>query len=514
MTSLPPSFERPALRAQSVFAYVATLAILIAALFAIRPDHIGDVGEYALMTIAISNHASPDIRPDDVAAARELLPQFAPWLDALRHGMQENAQVPMPGFYRGFDGRTYAIHFFAYPALAALPLKMLGWVGAPPLKCFEVVNLALVFVLGLALLRLFGARARATLAVLMFLLCGGLSYVSWSSPECMSAAALLAGLILFATNAPVAGGLLAGLAAMQNPPIVFFCVFAPLLRLCLEYRRGAGIKASMARVLQPRDLLGIGLAAAMFALPLLFNLWAFGMPSVIAKFSTSAELASLNRLHSFFFDLNQGMIVGVPGLLGALVLCGWSAQPRTVRLRALALIAAASAFAVALALPTLVTQNWNSAAAGMMRYASWAAMPLLFAFLWRLRVREHWPVAMVLAVLLAQLAGTAYGRRSKALELNALSQRVFERVPGAYNPDPEIFYERLEHHESYVDYAGVYAFRVDGVALKTLFNLRNRNAVAELCGPDRVLSPANHYVDADMQWRYINGPVQCAPMEK
>ena len=39
--------------------------------------------------------------------------------DRIAHG----EQMPMPGLYRGKDG-IYTIHFFAYPALAALTLTL------------------------------------------------------------------------------------------------------------------------------------------------------------------------------------------------------------------------------------------------------------------------------------------------------------------------------------------------------------------------------------------------------
>jgi len=41
----------------------------------------------------------------------------------MRDKIARGEQMPMPGLYRGKDG-IYAIHFFAYPSLAAPPFRL------------------------------------------------------------------------------------------------------------------------------------------------------------------------------------------------------------------------------------------------------------------------------------------------------------------------------------------------------------------------------------------------------
>jgi hypothetical protein len=473
------------------FAVLLALVLVAVGLLS-RPKHSGDFPEYAMTTVAFANHASPDIRLSDAAS------------DPLADGIRAGVQVPLSGFYRGRDGGYYAIHFFGYSALAAVPYKLLQTLGASPFRCFQALNLAFVFVLGLALLRLFGTPLRAALGVLAYLLCGGMLYLQWSSPESMSATALLAGLILFCTGAPLAGGVLAGLAAMQNPPIVFFCAFAPLLLLCVQDQPGRGVAARLKLALQPRYLAGLAATAAMFAAPFLFNLHTFGIPSIIARLSTDPGLATLHRLHSFFLDLNQGVVVGVPALAAALAAWAWTRQAR-----ALALCAAVCAFSIAMAVPALVAQNWNSGSAGIMRYALWASMPLLFAFLWRLRLAPRWPVALLAIVLAGQALAMANARRYNELEFSPLAARVMKLAPDWYNPDPEIFYERLAHREMFPERERIHSYTVDGKTVKTLFHISNQSVDAQVCGPAARLAPDQAYVDAGMDWRYINGSPRC-----
>ena len=102
------------------FALGLLLALVVVFSFS-RSKLQGDVDEYLLMTIAIANHLSPDIRLDDIHRAQALLPEHAGLFQATADGMVEHKQVPKPGFYRANNDAVYAIHFFSYSALAALP---------------------------------------------------------------------------------------------------------------------------------------------------------------------------------------------------------------------------------------------------------------------------------------------------------------------------------------------------------------------------------------------------------
>lgn len=485
-------------------------ALLLAALLALlaiatppRPD--GDFEEYAAMTAALAAHATPAIRAADLQTAAALAPAVSAPYAILAEGMRKGLEIPRYGFNRGRNGGYFAIHFFAYPALAALPFRLLQAGGMDPLRCFQLVNLGFVWLLGLCLFRLFGSSAKASAGVVLFMLCGGALYWNWSSPECMSAAALLSGLILFSTGAPLAGGLLAGLAAMQNPPVGLFFGFAPLLQLALHYDPQQGWRAAVRNALRLPNLLGMLAVLALALVPIAFSLWQFGVPSLIAKYSTDRELIGAHRLVSFFFDLNQGMLIGVPALLAALLFWGWRRQP----VRNLIVLGLSCVFVAALAVPALSAQNWNSGASGMMRYAFWGAMPLLFAFLLRLRDHARWPQVLVAAVALGQLMCTVTAQQYGYLELSPLARVVLAHAPGLYNPDPEIFNERVTHDDHGIGSAGLTVY-----GGKTMYAPADPNADFRLCGRGRMVSPASRTADAGQDFRYINGPVLCTLSNK
>jgi hypothetical protein len=482
------------------------LALLLAILLAAFRPHIGgDVIEYTVDTVALASHGTPDIRLADIERARSISPPgYAEPYNLLEQGMRANEAKLYAAFARGREDKVYSVHFFGYSALAALPFKVFERLGADPFKAFQLVNLAAVFALGLALRRFFKSESKALAGVLLFMLAGGALYWTWTSPECVSAAGLLAGLLLFAADAPVAGALLAGLAGQQNPTIVMFFGFAPLLKLCLDYQPALGLGANLRAVLHRRALAGLAAGLAVFALPPLFNLAVFGTPNLIAKLFSDPKLIGLVRLESFFFDLNQGMIIGVPAVLAALAVWGWNGARRQA-----VLLAVCAAFTLALALPALAVLNWNSGAAGVMRYAFWAAMPFVFALLLRLRAHPRWPAPLLLCLGLAQGICMVNAARYGYVEFSPAARFVLAHAPDLYHPEPEIFAERAGRNDDYIEPGKVYAYRVDGQAIKTLVNRANPHADQLVCGSGAVLAADNRYTDSRNGWRYIDGPPRC-----
>lgn len=463
------------------------LALLLAALIVCKPVSLaGDRLEYTLDTLAIASHGTPDITLDDIARAKQLAPGMASGYELLETDMLANKPKVFPAFIRGANGKVYPIHFFGYPMMAALPFAVLQRAGLPPFKAFQVVNLVFVFVLGLALRRFFGSGARALAGVALFMLCGGWLYWTWSSPECVGAAALLSGLLLFCSGAPVCGALLAGLAAQQNPTIVFFFVFAPLM-----------LRAS-GQALTRRHVVGLAAGLAVAAIPPLFNLVEFGALNPIAQLFSDSKLIGLVRLQSFYFDLNQGMILGIPAVLAVLLVCADAAVTVLCALLTLAL-----------ALPALAVLNWNSAAAGIMRYAFWAAMPFLFAFLLALRKRGRWPLPLAAGVVLVQAAAMVHASSYEYIEFSPLARWVLGHAPASYHPEPEIFAERAGHNDNYIKPEQVYVLRdAAGQPIKALLNTGNASAGEQLCGPGMRLA-AGALVPSERGWAYIDAPLPC-----
>lgn len=482
---------------------LSVLAAAIAAFALVTPRQHGDVAEYTLMTLAFANHGSPEIRLSDIEDGKRMLPGLTGLYGLLEQDMLTNKEEVFAAFARGRHGEVYANHFFAYSALAVVPFKLLQAAGRDPFSCYLALNLAALCVLAFWLYRFFDSPWRAWGALLLFMACGSALYLPWTSTETASAALLLAALCAFTTGSPLAAALMAALAAQQNPTILLFFGFVPLLRMALTGERPL-------HVLDRRTVFALVLGAALCALPVLFNLWQFGVPSIIAKTFSSSRLVGLTRLGSFFFDLNHGMLVGVPALVLALLLWGWQRGAQTWR-DGLAL-ALTLGFIIAMCLPALAIWNFNSGAAGMMRYAVWSAIPLLFLLLWRMRRAPRWPWT-VLAVVLPLQAGAMWHASSYGYkEFSPLAQAVMRAAPALYMPEPEVFGERSVNGDEYIDGAQVYRWPTEGEASKQMYNEAWPGIHERLCGPG--LEPAADNTNASYRsWRFINGPLQCVPAD-
>ncbi len=473
----------------------------------------GDFDEYVLMTVAVANHVTPEIRSQDIVSAKQLLPQHATRFDELAEGMQTQAPVPKYGYYRASNGDVFASHFFAYSAVAALPYLLFEKIGIAPSDCFYFLNLACVFILGICLFRFFDSAWKAAFGLLLFASCGGLNYVLWSSPECMSAALLCAGLILFTLESPIIAGMLIGLASTQNPPIVFALGLVPLFKLILSDEVNTSFVTRLRSVFTKRLLLGLTLGSVLFLAPIVFNYWAFGVHSVIARDSTSTAFISWIRLHSFFFDVNQGMIIGALGIWLGLA---WQVLTSTQaeKWRSLFLVLLACGLSCLFALTSLVAGNWNSAAIGMMRYAFWGAMPFLFVFLVLLRKQVAWDRPLLLTCLLIQTLGVASAIQYRYLEHSPLATLLLKHSPALYNPEIEIFAERSRHQDGIsLDKNTYYAFDLQGQHRKILAHRGNKLLAIQLCGTQKINLSALPTCDAGDGWFYINGTMSCGAQE-
>jgi hypothetical protein len=259
------------------------------------------------------------------------------------------------------------------------------------------------------------------------------------------------------------------------------------------------VKAQLTRA----NVAGLAAGLIVFALPPLFNLVQFGVPNIIARRFSDPGLISGTRLVSFFFDLNQGAIVALPGVAAALLVWGWR---RNVHPTAVCL-----GLVLALILPALAVLNWNSGAAGVMRYAFWAGMPLVCALLLRVRAHGRWPPLLALWLLLTQGGAMLNAGSYTYVEFSPLARFVLAHAPDHYHPEPEIFAERMAHNDDYIQPDKVYVYRPAGLPSKALFNAENKNAGAQLCGAGRTLAPGNRIVASSQGWRYLDGDPLCMP---
>jgi hypothetical protein len=232
------------------------------------PVAVGDSGEYLLTVEAFTNHGTPDIRTEDVAALTSLATK-----DALQGSFGRLWHVVR----RSPDGGWYTYHFWAYP-LSVLPARLvLAAVGANPLAAAQVTNAAFLiaavwFVFLAPWLDVKIARWWSLLALI-----GPPAWLCvWPHPEVACFSLVTVGLACAAGQRFAAATFGVALASTQNPPL------APVaVALAVVVASGHG----------PR-LERIGLALASLAPALaapVFYMATFGRPSLILGESASLE---------------------------------------------------------------------------------------------------------------------------------------------------------------------------------------------------------------------------------
>jgi hypothetical protein len=451
--ALQPGERRALLGARARLPFAIGAAVVLVVLALVRPMVTGDGAEYLVTVRAWSSHASPDIRDGDLAWLRGALrPRDRHRADALERSELFSAR----------SGRRYTLHFWMAPLVAAPAALLLRAAGGDELAAIQVTN-GLLWLAALACALFGGSRGRSRRAWFTALAFVGpaLWYLQWPSAEVFSWSLTVIALLLLEDERFAWAALAAGFAAQQNPPLVFLAGWAVICALRTR---------SVPRIAAAAVCAGVGL------LPALFDQLAFGTPNLIAQLGQAdARLISIRRVWSMLVDLNQGMLPWAAGL----VLLAGVALGRAVVQRSWSRLGFAAVILVTAA-ACCSTTNWNSGCAGLQRYAVWI-LPLL-AWLaadglqglqgrgWR---RALWAGLTVNVVCAALGSG-----KESYLQPTRLATWVLIHAPALYDPEPEIFRERVRHTEdsevarlpvAFVDPRGVATkVLVDGASLGRL----------------------------------------------
>lgn len=501
--------------------WFAALFLAIAGYALVTSSLTGDGYEYLLTMHALFEHASPDITQADVASLQRVgggVPFYGQTLGDLLPLIDAHLRAPekTPAFtytvMPNDAGRFYGIHFSLYPLLAVPFYAVLRAFGLFPHYAFTLLNLG--FCAGACLYLKQAFPRQASLAMLLFLFSGTTFYLNWTGPEVMTASCVLVACVAALRGQAGLAILLAGLAASQNPPLFLLMPFAAACRfLIVRYPRlpwPDSVPAPLGRRERLLAAAGVVLALAPYA----YFQYLFGTPSVIARDFNDAAFVTGARLFSLFFDLDQGMIIGAPGLALALVPALFL-LPREQRTPWLAVAALVLGLVLLMALPTLTAINWNSGGVVMTRYSYWLAMPLLaLALLAARRAPPKSGMALLLsgAALQALLFFSTglLGEKTIFIEHSQPARWVLTHFPERYNPEAEIFHARNQKFVKLpLPKDDVSVFKTgDGKPTKVLRHRANPNGSGGLCPAGQALQ-GRHVRPVTREWEYLHAPFAC-----
>lgn len=498
--------------APTVIFALLTLFLALNIAFSRTPSVDSDGSEYFPMSHGFLAHGDPSLQKQDLVALARVNKSFAPLID----GALRAPQFKWGGYYVARSGKLYSYHYWLYslvnvPALAAIKLLKLA-----PARSFLITNSLFILLAAFVLLYKASFPVWGRIAILlMFLASGTSAYLDWTGPEVFSASLVLIGFTLLLAQRPLLSALAFSAAAQQNAPIGLLVAVALgfwLWHLIIAVR--AGQTPLRRRVPQ---LLGAA-AVTLFALQApLFYWWNFWVPSLlVANGLSESKFITMNRLLSYYFDLDQGLVRGAPFLLCALLAAFLLALVRRsfpALLIGLALVSAS----ILIAIPSLTTPMWTTASPLFLRYVYWGAVPLWFATVYFLRETSPRQRNILLSLaIICQVAWLIDIHRSKTLSGNLLlghywlSKYVIAHFPEHYSPDPFVFTIRtvkswiLPYQPSP---SIVYYFEHPGRISKVLYHTEGRGDWIPECAAtpaELEKRPGVEYISAGFDWAYLN----------
>jgi len=494
------------------FVWISLILVFLFAGLSIRgvqPNIWGDGLEYTLMTEALTEHWTPNITSDDYRRVQSYRGDVGTNVPAVA---ERNSLSVSPPFFRDVHGQYYSYHFWLYSLFVAplfLFVKLLG-IATP--WAFVVTNLIFAIAASCAICMWRGIeREQRLLLLALFWSCGTIPYVRWTHPEVFSASILVISMIMALSRRYVAAAIVAALVAQQNPPVLFLVAMLLVVDFLLNYKETKSIVPS------GRKMAGWIFCVALTSLSIGFFFVHFGTGSLIANSGgAKAELMSIERLWSFYFDLNQGLIVLLWPLLmlvPSMIACGLVGR-RTGNVN-YALVACLLLVSLMLAIPSLSTLNFNHGSSFISRYAYWAGIPLIFAVAY-LYVGSAGSRIVFCAGVLIFSALNLWSYRGvwpNYLYYTSISERVMGQFPEAYNPVPEIFIERGVHIDGGVNPGSIYYYTEKGDVRKILLNGGYRRVDDFSClGGGGVKNYINSISRVEQGWIYFNLKRGCAAL--
>lgn len=408
----------------------------------------GDGSEYTQMVVSFSHHASPDRQEGDLITYNLLREKSNLTIDS----------YPNDGFVTTDSGELYSYHFWLYPLFILPAYKFLQFTGMNELGAFKFTNYFL-FTGAIALILFYsGFSSRQKIIFSALLIFSPVSwYLLWSSPEIFSCSSIVASVALFTKKKYYPAVLLAAIATTQNPPIIFLAIYIAT---------NAVLEISRSKKYTGMFLLLACLLPAI--IPSIFFVVKYGSPNLIYETGyASFGAISFQRTFDFFFDLNMGLLPWLPIVFvyfSFLLFVSWHRGRRTIYGLSIVILAMVMLAETAL--------NWNSGAAGIMRYAVWIIPLVIWGVVESQDLSKRIDKTFISAALISQLIISIpimMFFMTDQVQHNILARYVLDNYPYLYSPVPETFAERtLGREGGYFDNLPVIYCNSDRNATKIL----------------------------------------------
>jgi len=422
----------------------------------LKPQVEGDAAEYVMMQQSFRNHFTPEFRDTDIDSYYDLVEKcqsekLSIWFQhVFLQGIQKD-DYQGGGYLKGRNGYYYSCHFWTY-SMIGLPIRIVfDWLGFNPLGSFVLLNSMLV--VGCLILTwsipFYTPIEKAFLELMLVGSCA-VYYFGWIHPEVFTTCLVYCGLILSKKSNYLGWSCFCfALASTHNPPIAFVIPGFGLYWILIRKRQDQRTIVEAVFHHNSRRYLLLAFSVFLILLPSFYFLWVIHATNpIVSTGGADFSNISLSRLSSLWFDLNQGMILGFGALMlfcSIAIFMAVSEAKSHIFDRVHGVVILASC--LILSVLCLPQGNWNSGSAVLLRYCLWIGIGLPFAILSLTRgIRKLFRNSVLLLSGVGQISiwsFTGIPAKIDHLYFNKISRWVLDYHPEWYNPEPEIFAERL-----------------------------------------------------------------------
>ena len=506
-----------------IFLLISTVVLVFS--ISTTPRCYGDGHEYLIMAQAFLNHATPNIRVGDIVERQQQIASFSQkdCTPSTLAGMKSVvslgiADEPGYGLFHNKQGDYYSFHFWLYPAYVAIIEAIIKIVGVNPFAAFQIANsLLIIAISGYVLFKVKGTLTRQLAIIFAFILGGSLFYLKWTHPEFFIAIFLFIGFIVLYQRLYSLSLLSLAIVAIQVVSLWAVFIVIPLLLFLQDRQQFYPEITKLAKQWSVWLFCILPIAS-----PLFYYL-NFGKISLIGAICTDIALISWSHLYSFWFDLDQGVIVGVPWLLPVVLIFLIGIKNASPKSKLDFLIAVFASLIICI--PLLAQTNVNSGQSVFQRYALYAVCPITaWAGYYFLDIVQKKYLQLILLII--SIAYSAIFSGPKAIDDSPShkpwTKFILEHFPDSYNPEPGVFFARgIPGHPQwsrYSDRMAVYRNQ-QGAIRKVLFPIDKAEvALANFCEGQLVDEQGGRvdFTKGTHQaygWAYINGVMHCDGLE-
>lgn len=468
----------------------------------------GDGIEYIMMTEALHNHLTPDMRLSDLALFRDRYSKVHGWTNPLAPKVIDIEMAYLTasanlfkegtmGFYCNKNKMWHCSHFFFY-SLINLPAYTFA---KDPLRSFYFTNA--FFVILTCFVLLFFTPFHVTVQILSaFCFCFSACYwyLGWQQAEVFTSGLIAIAFVALFNNKYYLSIIILALACLQQQPLIIL-----LALFCLIALKQNGFNR--------KNLIRTALFASIALIPPIYYYINFGVTNMIKDAGfLDTKYITVNRVAGFYTDLSQGMILTIPLILLMYIpLLLIEVRKMIIKKMAFNFIILVPLAVLGISITVSTMGNWNHGMAIINRYASWASIIIMMhTFYLANQLKHSSTVILFNYFFMSQCFTTLYYQRLNKFDWSSatytpIAKWALVNHSSWYDPDPMIFAGRTPSGYPLIPESSPIIFFYEKIPVKMMVHRSKVDQLTEFGFSKAAINHFKKKLRFNYDWAYING---------